>query len=511
MTKLFSLKLFLLVLLMVKPSPTFSQNIRYDIKNYDLIIRPDFHSGTIIVKAFVKIDNPGLQRSFTFGLNPNYSKVKVSADTTPVTFTREDARITVSAEHPSRKLTLSFYLEGLAGKSMGEKRNVMEDNSLFLLWSDRFYPIDFEDWATVQTTIILPKRYLAIAPGKQIASSTEHNKVTYIFKSSVPDANYSVMADSRWIKTEKKVNGITMQTLLYPKCQRFSEQIFKTSSRVLQFYSKTLYPYPFEQFSFVTIDGMYARRAFSGFIGYTPTYLEKEFTTTGYDAHETSLLWWGHILTGRGNGGWQWIEGFGDYSEIYFDQSYHKAIPKIFTYFRKKYLNSDLSKDYLYRELRGNTEQQFIHGKYPWLMQLLRYRLGDKQFNNAIRHLFERYKFRTVSMTEFLTALEKDSGESLTWFKDQWLERRGVPIISFNYKILETGEGNYKILGAIEQKNHLYQLPLEIGIKTKDQLRIEKINLNKKRLQFSFDSKMRPQKILLDPNNWIIMKRVKSL
>ena len=44
-----------------------------------------------------------------------------------------------------------FRLSGTPGKSAGESRPVIDDDSLFLLWSDRFYPADFDDWTLLRT------------------------------------------------------------------------------------------------------------------------------------------------------------------------------------------------------------------------------------------------------------------------------------------------------------------------------------------------------------------------
>jgi hypothetical protein len=501
--------IFLILLIAILPGTIFAQDHSYDIKKYDIVIKPDFNSKNLSLEAKIIIDNPKLEKTFIFGLNENYTKIKVKSENTPAKFEFNNGWITVNVNNPLETMVLVFSLEGKPGRSIDENRDVIEKESLFLLWSDRFYPIDFGDWALVKTTIILPKKFLAIAPGKLISAIKGKNNIKYIFESSVPDANYSVFADPRWIKTEKVINGIKMQTLLYPESQKYSEQIFKTSSEVLQFFSETLCQYPFEQFSFVTISGMYARRAFSGFVGYTPAYLEKEFSSTGFDAHETSLLWWGHIITGRDNGSWQWIEGFGDYSEIYYDFKNNKPIPKIFQFFREKYLASDLEKDPLYFELRGNTGQQFIHGKYPWLMHFMRYRLGDENFNKAISYLFKTNQFHSISIDEFIAALETGCGQSLKWFRDEWFERRGVPILSFNYKVL----GNdhlYKIICVIKQKGNLYDLPLEVGIQTVNGMIINRINIKEKETKFNFELAYKPSKVILDPNDWVIMKKTEN-
>lgn len=337
----------------------------YDIKHYDLYIKPDFINKTISLKAIITIDNPVLQDTFKFGLNNNYDSVAVKSFASELTMERNSGWVTVKALTPSKEMNLTFELKGNLKKSNGENRYVIADSSLFLLWSDKFYPIDYGDWATVKTTIILPPDFKSIAPGKIINTSKSNDVMEYVFETTNPTVCFSVFADTRWIQTKKEINGIKMQTLLYPKSQKYAEQIFSTSSEILKFYSETYCFYPFDQFSFITLSDMYARLSFPGFIGYEPGYLEKEFTTTGYDAHETALLWWFSTIRGNGPGAFQWTEGFGDYAEILYDEKYHKPIAKIFQYFRNKYLELPVEKDVFYYELKGSTPQDMIHGKYP--------------------------------------------------------------------------------------------------------------------------------------------------
>jgi len=477
----------------------------YRIQHYHLRIVPDFKSRALALAATIDIDNPLLRDSFAFGLNDRYETVNVTCPSSPVRIERGQGMIAVHVSEPTANMSLSFELNGHPGKSDDENCDVVTDSSLFLLWSDRFYPIDFDHWASVRTEVQLPSNFQAIAPGRLMHTERSGFTTTYIFESTIPTVKFSLFADARWIRTERRVHGIDMQTLLHPQSQHFSEQIFTTSSEVLGFFSTIMCPYPFEQFSFVTISGMYARRAFPGFVGYEPRYLEKEFSTTGHDAHETSLLWWGYTIHGEGPGSFQWTEGFGDYVEILYDEEYRKPIPKIFERFRSEYLELPAEQDVPYTELRGNTPQKIVHGKYPWLMHLVRYTVGDSAFSVALRLLFERYRHRTFSIGEFISTLEEGSGQSLQWWRKEWLERKGVPDIAFSARV-EKRDASCRVICVLEQRGHVYHLPVEIGIETSQGLRIEKVQLVDQRMTFAFDSKEKPSKIVLDPKRWIPMK-----
>jgi len=497
----------LLGLLLFCPNQvTFAQAKSYGIRHYDLLIEPDFMSKTISVTASAEIQNPAFQTSFSFGLNDRYETVNVNSDSSSVMIQRANRSITVTTSRPTKEFTLVFRLGGKLGRSDDEEREVVTDSSLFLLWSDRFYPIDFERWTTVKTEVVVPTGFQVIAPGSMTKSELSGSNTRFVFESATPTVKFSVLADTRWIRTRKQVNGIQMQTLLYPGSGRFVDQIFRTSSEILQFYSSTFCPYPFEEFSFVTVDGMYARRAFPGFVGYEPRYLEKEFTTTGHDAHETSLLWWGYIIHGSGPGSFQWTEGLGDYAEILYDEQYKKPIPKIFAKFRSEYLSLPAEQDVPYTELTGNTPQKILHGKYPWLMHVVRYVIGDSAFHKVMKMVFQRFRFRTFSMAEFISTLEKGSGQSLRWWRDEWLNRKGVPEIAMKSRVQRTNSG-YRITCILEQRGNIYHIPLEIGIESLEGAQVEKVNLQERQMTFTFESKEEPLGVVLDPRGWLLAKK----
>jgi len=431
--------------------------------------------------------------------------VSVTSDASPVTVERAEGAINVLVEKPTTDFELTFQVRGVPGRSGDEDLEIVSDSSLFLLWSDRFYPIDFNDWALLRMRIKLPENFNVVAPGRLLETQRDNDRIEYTFQTSAPVVCFSVLADSRWIKTEKRIRFLRMQTYLYPESQKFAGRIFSSSYDVVAFYSQIYCLYPFDRFTFVTIKNLHARRAFPGFVAYSPEYLEKEMTATGHDAHETALLWWDYTTRGMGPGAFQWTEGFGDYAELLYDETRGKLMPSIFETFRAKYLARPPEEDLLYYELKGNTPQDIVHGKFPWLMRVMQFVVGDAPFKNAMALLFYDYRFRAFSMDELVSVLEKGSGQSLKWWREEWLERRGVPAISFKYDAARD-KSDYKVTVVLRQVGPVYHLPMEIGIKTAKGLRIEKVNVNSQESTFTFRSVDQPEEVLLDPNRWIIMR-----
>jgi hypothetical protein len=248
---------------------------------------------------------------------------------------------------------------------------------------------------------------LAIAPGELQSTRTTAEGVWHTFESATPAVDFSVFADRRWTRTERTVGATKMITLLHPESQRFADALFQTSGDVLAYYAELHGFYPADQFAFVTLSGMYARRAFPGFIGYEPRYLEQTMARDGYDGHETALLWWGYAAHGEGAGAFQWTEGFGDYVEMLYSEARQKPVPFNLRRAREAYLAMPPGPDPPLTDLRGNSPQPLVHGRLPWRMDTLRKRIGDEAFRRGIRVLFERYRYRTFTLDQFIAVFEE--------------------------------------------------------------------------------------------------------
>jgi hypothetical protein len=290
-------------------------------------------------------------------------------------------------------------------KSDDEKRAAIDADSLFLLWSDRFYPIDFADWSIVETSVLLPDGMLALAPGTERTSRRSAEGTWHVFETSQPAVAFSVFADRRWVRSERTAGPVRMVTLLHPESQRFADALFASSGDVIGYYTELHGYYPADRFTFATISGLYARRAFPGAVGYSPAYLEKTMARDGYDGHETALLWWGYAARGEGPGGYQWTEGFGDYVEMMCAAARGKPVPYNLQRAREAYLALPAGSDVPLADLRGNTPQPLIHGRLPWMMDAHRKCAGDSAFRAAIRELFARFRHQTFTLDEFLAVM----------------------------------------------------------------------------------------------------------
>lgn len=482
----------------------------YRISNYKLAITPDFHTHRVAIDTQIEVDNPGRLSEFEFTVRKPFHLLPSQIQEPGRTLEASEDGIRIKFAVPKRKFVLHVRTAADAGAiSTSENRPVVDDDSLFLIWSDAFYPIDWAQWAPVETVINLPAGYEAVAPGRLIEKSkTKSGSTRFRFSSRLPQVAFSIFADRRWTRTERTVDGFRIVTLLHPESRRFAEQIFSSSPDVLRYFTDLHGYMPTEEFSFVTIPGMYGRRAFSGFIGYPPKALEKLMSVYGRDAHETSLLWWGYTTRANGPGAWQWSEGLGDYVEFMYLENRKLPLPSIFNDFRKQYLATEPSHEPLFSELRGNTPQKFVHGKYPWVMAALRYSIGDEAFGRGIRDLFSAYRCRTFSLDQFVAVFEKASGHSLTSWRKNWFERRGLPELKLT--VSQTPDRSHgvelwNVKGMVEQDGAFTGMALDVEFKTPQGSSVDTIRMNEQLAKFTYTGPG-PVEVSLDPGMKLLFR-----
>jgi hypothetical protein len=479
---------------------------RPDVQRCELLIRPDLASGRLRLTATLDITNPSGEKEFTFFLAAWYDTVVVRSRAGPATVTREGDVVTVGVARTALYEQLVFRLSGAPGQSAGDNRPVLADSSIYLLWSDRFYPVDFDDWAVVSTQLEGPRGFRVFAPGRRVHAADRGALHVERFETSEPIRAASVIADTRWVETERTIAGRRMRTLLHPASRAYAERIFRTSADVLDFYASRFGRYAFDAFTFATVDGIFARRAVAGGVIYDSRYLADELRTTGHDAHETALLWWFYTIAGRGPGSYQWTEGFGDYAEMLYDEARGLPVPADFESYRRGYLRmAGTPAEPPITAPRGPLAGNFVHGRLPWVMHLLRFAVGDSAFYRGVGLLFDRWRFRSFTLEEFVATLAEGTEQPLDWWRRDWLERGGVPELTWHADITPDS-GGYRVAVSLRQTGVLYHLPLEIGIESAQGMRVERVQLDEPARDFRFWSASEPTRVLIDPRRWLLAK-----
>ncbi|MFZ1320387.1 MAG: M1 family metallopeptidase [Ignavibacteria bacterium] len=377
----------------------------------------------------------------------------------------------------------------------------------------------------------VPEKVLFVSNGLLVDSVYKNNSLHYTWETNIPISTYLIaMAGSENFKLEvynwKKLNppydDVEIRLYSQPGETLYNYENIKLKlPEMLEVFSKLYGDYPFEKIAFVTTDRNFP---WGGMENQTLVTLCPDCWYESLIVHELVHQWFGDMITPNS---WAdiWLnEGFATFNEAIWDEykkgsnDYKKNIQNE----ARKYLSADpgwalYNKDWAVP--KPNDEMVFnsnvTYSKAGSIIYMLRYVLGDSVFFDALKSYTDnpQFRFGNVTTSEFQAVVEQVSGLDLDWFFSQWLMNPGYPEYELNFKTEKSNNGKWRTdytINQIQTNNVFYQMPVELKVKFSDgseQIIKEKNSYNFQTYNFEFDKK--PEKIIFDPNNWIVLKKVK--
>jgi tetratricopeptide (TPR) repeat protein len=148
--------------------------------------------------------------------------------------------------------------------------------------------------------------------------------------------------------------------------------------------------------------------------------------------------------------------------------------------------------------------QDLNYDKGALLFHMLRWQLGDQAFNNALRSVVNTYAWKPLSTAEFEQAVGQSTGTDLRGFFSQWYTGTAVPKFSNQYTVYRLGAGGYRVTGTIQQSLDLFNMPVQVSVFTDGATVTQTVPVSGSNSSFSIDTAGRPEKVVIDPNNWIL-------
>jgi aminopeptidase N len=110
-------------------------------------------------------------------------------------------------------------------------------------------------------------------------------------------------------------------------------------------------------------------------------------------------------------------------------------------------------------------------------------------------------------MTEDLrVVMEKVSNEDLNGFFEQWIFTKGFPELKWKWKY-KRGKVNINITQI--QQHHTFKFPLEIGIISGKEIKMETFMIDEKSETLEIAINTKPDDVLLDPELWLLFEEKK--
>ena len=298
---------------------------------------------------------------------------------------------------------------------------------------------DMNDKIEFDLSITFNKAYEVIANGKLINKQINNSTITWHYDMQQPMSSYLVALAIG--KYDKKVvyskSGIPLEMYYYPEDALKFEPTYRYTKRMFDFLEEEIgvaYPWqnykqiPVKDFLYAGMENTSATIFADSFVIDSLAFVDKNYVNV--NAHELAHQWFGDLVT-ETSGTHHWLqEGFATYyallaeKEVFGDDYYYWRLYE----YAQELLEQDkagLSTSLLDPKSSSIT----FYKKGAWVLRMLREKVGDKAFKEAVKNYLNKHQFKNVETDDFISEVEKASGEDLNEFTKTWLLAN-----SFNYE-----------------------------------------------------------------------------
>lgn len=384
-----------------------------------------------------------------------------------------------------------------------------------------------DDKATSEQYITTGGNEIAISNGTLLETANNANgSRTFHWQMDQPHSSYLIsLIVGDYAKLTDSYKNIPLEYFTYHGTENQARRAFEKTPVIMNWFAGVLgYDFPYNRYA-QTIVGNFI---FGGMENITATtfadteILHVEDGTPDSSAvnlvsHELSHSWFGDLVTCKDWANLWLNEGFATFMEAGFREHQEG---------REAYL-AELQEDAetYFQEDPSREHHPLVNPKYPLSMELfdsttykkgayvvhmLRETVGDETFWKALNVYLNEYKYRTVDSRDLQRVFERVSGQSLEWFFDQWVYKGGYPELTVRSSYdpatrrLTLGVTQTQRAGYITPA--VFRLPVDLEIVTDTDTRTERIDINRRTQDFSFQLDSRPRSITFDKGARVLKK-----
>lgn len=520
----------------------YSHNPNIDILHYTFNILLSDSTNSITGKAIVEVKFLlGNLKEFNLDLDSYNSTSNTGMVVTmveeagmPVKFiqTKETLRIILHSKSNQNEVrNFSIKYSGIPKDGLIISKNKFGDRTFFGdNWPNRAHfwlpTIDYpSDKATCDFYVTAPSYYQVIANGRLAdkVNLNRHFTLTHweegepipVYLMVIGAARFAVQYLPPFIQQEKEIESIPVETWVYPQDKEKGFYDFSPAEKIIRLFTRLIGPFPYEKLANVESKTIYGGMENASNIFYS----EQEITGTRRSlvtvAHETAHQWFGDAVTG--------------------DKWHHIWLSEGFaTFFQNVFIEHEFGKDSLINSMKLEREQVIEYDednpnspvidttitdlikllnvnsyqKGSWILRMLEHEIGERDFWKGIRLYYKTFRNKNALTNDFENIMEEASCKNLRQFFNEWLYKQGYPILRGGWKYKNRDKVLTLTIIQVQSFNNSFVFPLDIGIYSKDKTdpHIKTLDINKKENIFNFQLKLKPDKIMLDPGTWLLMK-----
>jgi len=447
----------------------------------------------------------------------------------PLSFTHEGEELKIklpASSTQNQRSTYTITYSGIPVTGLKIANNKYGDRTFFSdNWPDKgrnWLPIVDHpyDKAMCEFIVTAPSHYQVVSNGLKIEETDlpEGMRLTH-WKQSVPIASWLyVLGVARFaVQYVDKFDHKSIETWVYYQDRDAGFYDFaEPTKQALEFYSNYVGPFVYERLANIQSNSVSGGMEAASAILYSEDAVvgDRNERWRNVVIHEIAHQWFGNSVTEYD---WDdvWLsEGFATYFTLLFiEHAYGQDAFQAGLADSKKRVNEFHSKNPNYRIVHDNLQDMeqvtssHTYQKGSWILHMLRGVVGTENFWKGIRAYNSKYMNSNATTADFRREMEEASGMDLKDFVDQWLYKPGALDVSGSWQYNDKKKEVKITLEQIQTDSSLFKMPVQIAIhKAQGKPVIKTLQVNEKKNEFTLAVDAAPSRIVLDPNNWVLMK-----
>ncbi len=453
----------------------------------------------------------------------------VMRDGKPVEYRHEHDAVNIklpAAVKADQRVKFTITYKGIPATGLKIANNKYGDRTFFSdNWPDKgrnWLPtIDHpSEKAMCEFVVTAPSHYQVVSNGLKVEETNlPGNKRLTHWKQSVPIASWLyVLGVARFaVQYVDEFEGRSIQTWVYYQDRDKGFYDFdNTTKHALAFYSSAVGPFSYEKLANIQSNSVSGGMEAASAILYSENSVvgDRNVRWRNVVIHEIAHQWFGNAVTEKD---WDeiWLsEGFATYFTLLFIEHQYgrdefleglRSSKKSVDAFYIKNPGYRLVHDNL-KDMKDVTTSQ-IYQKGSWTLHMLRGVVGTENFWKGIKLYYNKYRDSHATVADFRRVMEEVSGKDLAVFFDQWLFKPGTLNYSGNWRFDPNKRQVTIKLDQIQTNGSIFKMPIEIAVYYPGLARpqIQTVQADSRSNVFSISVTGEPDKVVLDPNMWILM------
>ncbi|MBL7002748.1 MAG: hypothetical protein ISR69_01805 [Gammaproteobacteria bacterium] len=388
----------------------------------------------------------------------------------------------------------------------GDTPGLISEKGIFLAGSSYWYPY-FIQYPIVQfdMKLQLPSGWRSVSQGTRQQQLNEKNRTLERWLASSDQEEIYLIA-AKFKEYSSSVDGISAHVFLREADEQLANKYLRVTHQYLNMYEQLIGQYPYTKFALVE-NFWESGFGMPSFTLLGSRVIRFPFIIYSSYPHEILHNWWGnsvYIDFETGN----WSEGLTAYlaDHLIKEQSAKGRSYRLQTL--QKYRDfASKGKDFALKDFtaRHNSVTEAVgYGKTLMLFHMLRKKLGDDLFKQALQQFYVDYKFNTAGFDDLNSVFNAQSGLNLDSFFKQWVSLIGAPKLAIKSHHVTKKDSDYELTLTLEQRQteNIYNLdvPLAISLKgVKDAVETV-VSMSQQQQSYRFTLSAEPIRIDVDPN-----------